>query len=123
MIHTANMTNDAYQTEREFNLANRFSCITLTLPLFPTAVWEFYYSARESYGPFVGNLSNRDSLDAKFWHRLTEVFVEDGDAFQLYVSRYNRGARPIRCRGKCKDYTICNMRAMRTQDNCVSSRF
>lgn len=36
-------------------------------------VWRPYYSARESYGSFLDEpLGPTDSLNATFWHRLTE---------------------------------------------------
>lgn len=35
--------------------------------------WFLYYSAREAYGPLVG-LQDGEALDARFWHKVTEVF-------------------------------------------------
>lgn len=41
-------------------------------------VWKPYYSARESYGSLLDPpINEHDSLDGKFWHRVTEVMERD----------------------------------------------
>lgn len=77
-------------------------------------------SARESYGPLVGTLAPTDALNASFWHRLTEVFEADDDVFQLYNTRLRRGSGVGACDADCKAAVICDLRAMRAEDNCVS---
>ncbi|KAL5481019.1 hypothetical protein ACEPAI_9960 [Sanghuangporus weigelae] len=91
--------------------------------------WERYYSARDAYGPLVASLSSASSsdqpsypssapLDAPFWHRVTEVFEADNSTFMAYRERMNRGAWMMRCGEKCKNVTICDIRAMRAEDSC-----
>ena len=107
------------------------------------AKWQLYYSARSSYGPLVDALasdshytsgpldleSSRHSpslqtpLDAAFWHNLSEVFLTNDTAFSLYANRTTRDAPPPiggrSCNEACRNVTICDMRAMRGEDNCV----
>ncbi|KAI5478729.1 hypothetical protein MNV49_004654 [Pseudohyphozyma bogoriensis] len=90
-------------------------------PSFETEpIWKPYYSARESYGgllnPPIGPL---DSLDAPFWHRVTEAFERDVNAFRMYQSRKSRGARLRPCGSACRNATICGLRSMRSESNCV----
>ena len=41
-------------------------------------VWRPYYSARESYGSFLDEpLGPTDSLNATFWHHVTEKIETD----------------------------------------------
>lgn len=78
-----------------------------------SATWELYYSARDSYGPLVGELGPRDALNASFWHKLTEVFAANDTAFQLWNTRLSRGGAVSPCTGACKNVTICDQRALR----------
>ncbi|KAF8524305.1 sphingomyelin phosphodiesterase [Hysterangium stoloniferum] len=83
--------------------------------------WQFYYSARESYGPLTTPpLAGSSPLDAAFWHRLTEVFESNNTAFQLFNERLSRGGdvQPCDDEGGCRNTTICDMRALRSQNNC-----
>ncbi|OCB84000.1 sphingomyelin phosphodiesterase [Sanghuangporus baumii] len=92
--------------------------------------WELYYSARDAYGPLVASLSSASPsehqpsypssapLDAPFWHRVTEVFEADNSTFMAYRERMNRGSWMMRCGEKCKNVTICDIRAMRAEDSC-----
>ncbi|KAF8478320.1 sphingomyelin phosphodiesterase [Gautieria morchelliformis] len=80
--------------------------------------WELYYSARDSYGALVGELGPRDALNASFWHKLTEVFEANDTAFQLWNTRQSRGGAVTPCTGSCKNVTICDQRALRSQNNC-----
>ncbi|KAF8591353.1 sphingomyelin phosphodiesterase [Ramaria rubella] len=82
--------------------------------------WELYYSARDSYGPLVGNLRPNDSLDPAFWHGLTEVFETNDTAFQLWNTRLSRGGNVFPCTGECKNNTICEQRALRMCRHLVS---
>lgn len=78
-----------------------------------SATWELYYSARDSYGPLVGELGPTDALDAPFWHKLTQVFEANDTAFQLWNTRQSRGGAVSPCTGSCKTVTICDQRALR----------
>ncbi|KAI0083450.1 sphingomyelin phosphodiesterase [Irpex rosettiformis] len=81
--------------------------------------WQLYYSARESYGPLVDPiLGPEDALNASFWHRLTEVFEQNGTAFQLWNTRLSRGGAVSSCTGDCIQTAICDMRAARSENNC-----
>ncbi|KAK4701737.1 sphingomyelin phosphodiesterase, partial [Phenoliferia sp. Uapishka_3] len=79
--------------------------------------WYLYYSARDSYGPMVG-LQADEALDPPFWHRLTEHFESNSDAFQLWNTRQSRGGNVDSCTGTCVNTTICDMRASRSENNC-----
>jgi sphingomyelin phosphodiesterase len=84
-------------------------------------VWKKYYSAKEAYAPLLGNSSFLDpttELTPAFWHRLTEVFERNQDAFNHYVARKSRGWDVQSCDGVCRDLEICELRAARAQDNC-----
>jgi len=80
------------------------------------AQWKLYYSAREVFGPLVGHLHPTDSLNATFWHKLTEVFETNDNAFQLYIQHMSRGADNTICTDACKNTTICDIRALRYVD-------
>lgn len=63
-------------------------------------------------------------LDAAFWHRLTDVFLASNHTFAEFVARRRRQPtdhpRLGKCGEKCKNDTICDIRAMRAEDSCVS---
>ncbi|KAA1479006.1 sphingomyelin phosphodiesterase [Dentipellis sp. KUC8613] len=80
--------------------------------------WELYYSARASYGPLVGSLGPTDSLNASFWHVLTDVFTANDTAFQLWNTRQSRGGAVSACTGTCKTTAICDMQSARSENNC-----
>ncbi|KAI0702327.1 sphingomyelin phosphodiesterase [Cytidiella melzeri] len=83
--------------------------------------WELYYSARESYGSMLDPKPTlTEPLDASFWHRVTEVFEANDTAFQLWNTRISRGGAISPCTGDCVSVTICDMRATRSENNCVS---
>ncbi|KAG5651755.1 hypothetical protein H0H81_007567 [Sphagnurus paluster] len=91
----------------------------LDSPTFQTSpTWELYYSARETYGPLVG-VQPSEALGPAFWHRVTEAFARNDTAFQQYNTFLNAGYGVTPCDGACKNATICELRALRAQDNCV----
>ncbi|KAK6980676.1 Metallo-dependent phosphatase-like protein [Favolaschia claudopus] len=96
---------------------------TMIDQVFPT--WNLYYSARATYGPLVG-LPPNEPLSPAFWHNLTEVFVANETAFQMFNTFISRGGAVTPCTGgdagDCKNTTICDMRAFRSENNCVSIR-
>ncbi|KAJ7153824.1 sphingomyelin phosphodiesterase [Mycena filopes] len=80
--------------------------------------WSLYYSARETYGPLVG-LSPHEPLSPAFWHNLTEVFERNDTAFEMYRTFINRGGEVVNaCDATCKNTTICDLRAFRSENNC-----
>jgi sphingomyelin phosphodiesterase len=86
-------------------------------------VWSKYYSARETYGPTLGLLPSQ-ALTAPVMHNITAALEADGDAFAAFHERLGRGlgsAEP--CVDACKARTICQLRAMRSEDNCVRTAF
>lgn len=120
-----------------------FSMLRLLITLVFTAKWELYYSARVAYGSAVAKMFPGDPLlsssaasststpsypypserplDAAFWHRLTEVFMQDNSTFLEFVDRRTRGARKVRrVSEEIRNRTICDLRAMRSENSCVS---
>ncbi|GAA6020607.1 hypothetical protein JCM10207_008685, partial [Rhodosporidiobolus poonsookiae] len=93
-----------------------------SLPTFQSApTWAPYYSARHSYGGYFPSPGwpEEAPLNATFWHRVTEVFERDEEAFQLFNTRLSRGGKVEDCSGPvCKNNTICMLRSMRSEDNC-----
>ncbi|KAK4047454.1 hypothetical protein OIV83_005366 [Microbotryomycetes sp. JL201] len=83
--------------------------------------WRPYYSARLDYGAYLDPpIGKHDSLNGKFWHRVTEVFEKNETAFQLFNTRLSRGGKVEDCSGSiCKNNTICMLRAMRSESNCA----
>ncbi|KIK68505.1 hypothetical protein GYMLUDRAFT_35936 [Collybiopsis luxurians FD-317 M1] len=81
--------------------------------------WGVYYDAREVYGPLVG-LPSTSELTPAFWHNLTEVFMANETAFQLFNTFISRGGDVVPCDDAdgCRNTTICDMRAFRSQNNC-----
>ncbi|EKM50588.1 uncharacterized protein PHACADRAFT_263949 [Phanerochaete carnosa HHB-10118-sp] len=81
--------------------------------------WDLYYSARATYGPLVTPpLPASAPLDAAFWHNLTEVFAANDTAFQIFNTFISRGGDVQACDDSCKATTICDMRALRAENNC-----
>lgn len=130
LCYVANMSEPDYQDERKDLPFSTHTCM-LTIQC-NAAVWGLYYSARASYGPLVASLNPAfdpspasSPLDASFWHSLTEVFATNDTAFGLYRNRTVRDAPPPiggrNCSETCRNVTICDMRAMRAEDSCVSS--
>ncbi|TFK49001.1 sphingomyelin phosphodiesterase [Heliocybe sulcata] len=79
--------------------------------------WSLFYSARASYGPLL-NLSSTSSLSPAFWHNITELMIHNNTLFDEYQHRKNGGVRRRKCRGECKEHTICQMMSMRSEDDC-----
>ncbi|GAA5907151.1 endopolyphosphatase [Sporobolomyces salmoneus] len=83
--------------------------------------WKRYYSARESYNAYLEPPHPVEaSLNATFWHRVTEVFERNETVFQLFNTRLSRGGKVEDCSGPiCKKNTICMLRSMRSESNCA----
>ncbi|KAJ7115438.1 sphingomyelin phosphodiesterase [Mycena epipterygia] len=79
--------------------------------------WGLYYSARQTYGPLVG-LAPTEPLSPAFWHNLTEVFAVNNTALQMFNTFISRGGAVTACDAACAVTTICDMRALRSEDNC-----
>lgn len=89
------------------------------LPWSYLASWKVEYSARDIYGGAIGGWPATESLNPAFWHTVTEAFATNDTVFQLYNSFKNRGFDVAVCDGDCRTETICNLRAMRAENNCV----
>lgn len=104
-VYIANMSEATYQQEPK---------------------WKLYYSARDVYGPVVASyvsssaFSDSTPLDAAFWHNLTEVFEIDSKTFNGYIDRMGRSAWSRHCNERCRNNTICDIRAMRAENNCYN---
>ena len=108
--------------------------------------WKPYYSARKSYNSYLDPPHPEEaSLNATFWHRVTEVFeknecvpashplrevfqtdtsIDNRTVFQLFNTRLSRGGKIEDCSGPiCKKNTMCMLRSMRSESNCVSNLF
>jgi sphingomyelin phosphodiesterase len=59
-------------------------------------------------------------LSPAFWHNLTEIFATNETAFQMFNTFLSRGGAVGACDSDCKNTTICDMRAFRSENNCVS---
>ena len=126
IVSIANMAEATYHQERK----SRFLSFDTKVLKIVVAKWELYYSARAAYGPAVASfVSSKDSdvfpssspLDSAFWHNLTEVFEIDNNTFDHYIDRMARSAWSRHCNERCRNNTICDMRAMRAENSCVSS--
>jgi len=86
-------------------------------------VFKQTYSARATYGPKVaGGWKASDSLNATFWHKVTEAFETDTATFDAYRALLKPGgAVPEACDAECKRRALCDMRALRAQDRCTPS--
>ncbi|KAF8954742.1 hypothetical protein BDZ97DRAFT_1927771 [Flammula alnicola] len=80
--------------------------------------WKMEYSARDTYGPAIGGWPATQSLGPAFWHKVTEAFVSNDVLFQQFISFKTRGVGVTPCTGSCKTTTICNLRALRAENNC-----
>lgn len=90
--------------------------------LFILAQWTQYYSAREVYGAAIpGGWPATTPLTPAFWHKVTEAFERDDNLFKKYLEFKNRGINVETCApGACKDQALCQLRAGRSESNCVS---
>lgn len=104
--------------------ANSVHLANITAPNFQSSTpqWELLYSARATYGPLVTPaLAASAPLDPEFWHNLTEVFAADASAFALFNTFLSRGGDVGACDADCQAAAVCDLRAMRAENNCVSA--
>ncbi|KIP02824.1 hypothetical protein PHLGIDRAFT_277143 [Phlebiopsis gigantea 11061_1 CR5-6] len=93
----------------------------ITAPNFQSSTpqWKLLYSARATYGPLVTPaLAASAPLDPAFWHNLTEVFAADASAFALFNTLLSRGGDVGACDADCQAAAVCDLRAMRAENNC-----
>jgi sphingomyelin phosphodiesterase len=94
----------------------------MTNPSFQTTgpVWTEYYSAKEVYGPLLTPpvTDPNAELCPAFWHNVTEVFANNPAAFMEYYARKSRGWNVGSCTGTCQTNEICQMQALRSENNC-----
>ncbi|KAF9078780.1 Metallo-dependent phosphatase-like protein [Rhodocollybia butyracea] len=91
-------------------------------------IWTMLYSTRDLYSSSIPKgLGPADALSPMFWHDVTELFETDDEAFREFQRRKRRTGRGG-CRQRvddddaydqCKRRTICQLRAQRSEDNCV----
>jgi len=96
------------------------SLLTVSVTVYHLAVWKLEYSARDAYGPAIGGWPTTQPLNPAFWHKVTEIFVSNDSLFQKYNAFKTRGVSVPACTGDCKTTTICNLRALRAENGCVS---
>lgn len=83
-------------------------------------VWKKYYSAKEAYGTLVDpSISPSIELSPAFWHNVTMALEKDPAAFDAYWARKTRGWNVPPCDDDCRSAEICQLRAARSQNNCV----
>lgn len=101
VTYFADMTNPSYQTSGP--------------------VWTKYYSAKDAYGPLVSPQPGAgDELTPAFWHNVTVAFEESQSNLNTYLAHQSRGYKVESCTGACATQEICQVRAMRSQDNCYT---
>jgi sphingomyelin phosphodiesterase len=111
----ANMSQPSFQVKRTHLFLMRPAASLLSL----AATWELYYSSRATYGALLASPpSTTASLNASFWHEVTEVFASNTSAFNDYIARMTRGFDAPACDAACATTTICDLRAMRSENNC-----
>lgn len=82
--------------------------------------WKPFYSARDAYGKLLFDrpLSAAEPLSPAFWHRVTEAFEHDAEAFEAFLFRRLAGVRTPKCRSElCKKLWIEALRAARSEYN------
>lgn len=89
--YVANMTDKKFQTD---------------------PVWELSYSAKGAYGSQIDPpvTEPEAELTPAFWHDVTELFRDDEDIFNDYMSRKTRGWKPMECLSSCKTREIRRLR-------------
>lgn len=85
--------------------------------------WEEYYSVKSAYGSLLSPpyTDAAAELTPAFWHNVSELFVNDDEAFQAYHGRRTRGWDLAECTGSCKSDEICEMRSSQSQFGCYTS--
>lgn len=74
--------------------------------------WKPYYSARDAYAPLLSPpLPYTSPLDARLWHRVTDVFEKNETAFQDFAMRLHRGYKWKACGEYCRRRWIAHLRA------------
>lgn len=114
------MANPTFQTNRKFHCSSIETRNIYSRQWLYLATWQLYYSARATYGPLVPSLKSSDALTPSFWHKVTEAFAVNDAAFQKYIAFKKRGINVQPCDAECKRITICDLRALRAENNCVS---
>ncbi|PFH48696.1 hypothetical protein AMATHDRAFT_81654 [Amanita thiersii Skay4041] len=67
----------------------------------------------------TNRLRAKESLNPAFWHKVTEAFATNDTAFQMYRMFEKRGTGVTACDADCKTGVICQLRALRSKNNCV----
>ncbi len=95
----------------------------MTNPVYQTTgpVWTEYYSAKQAYGSLVSPplTSASAELTPSFWHNVTVALQNSDTDFAQYYARKSRGWNVPACDASCKTNEICQLRAARSENNCV----
>ncbi|KAF9362054.1 Sphingomyelin phosphodiesterase [Mortierella sp. NVP85] len=89
-----------------------------------TPNWHLEYSARKAYGAYVP-IADNAPLSASWWHNVTTVFEKNDAAFQQYWTYRGKSANlqgTCAAGSTCPKDIICNLRAGKSSDNCVSTK-
>lgn len=76
-------------------------------------IWEFEYSARETYDPTGTLLAPNAPLTPAFWHQVTEEISNNETMFQIYIDLRTKKFRPYSpATGEDRNLTLCGLRSM-----------
>ena len=76
-------------------------------------VWEFEYSARQTYDPSGLLLGPRKPLSAAFWHEVTQQIGTNQTMFEIYTDLRSKKFRPYTpVTGSARNLTLCGLRSM-----------
>jgi len=117
-----NLSDPSFQINRDYLFPNYtpHSSNLTNLETVYLAIWQLEYSARDLYGPAIGGWPATDSLSPAFWHKVTEAFAVNDTLFQEFNALKTSLDEVVPCDAACKATTICNLRALRAENNCVS---
>jgi sphingomyelin phosphodiesterase len=87
-------------------------------------VWEFEYSARNTYDPSHTLLAPNEPLTAAFWHQVTEQIYTNQTMFETYTDLRTKKFRPFKnSTGAARNLTLCGLRSMSVPlfEQCLGS--
>ncbi|KAL7937255.1 Metallo-dependent phosphatase-like protein [Trichoderma chlorosporum] len=84
-------------------------------------VWTKLYSAKETYGSQLSPPVTDPTVELTpaFWHNVTDLFEANSNAFNQYISLKSRNWNVASCTGDCETQELCQLRAGRSENNCV----
>lgn len=76
-------------------------------------IWEFEYSARDTYDPSHTLLGPGAPLSAAFWHEVTQEIITNETMFETYTDLRSKKFRPYApVTGLSRNLTLCGLRSM-----------